>query len=100
MAVPLGEMQKKLVVAMLDADNVQAVDFLSKRINRPLKVYVASEAGIRLGLPQYTARLDTQMDAAFSTKANGSDEHIDPTAKVIDAKVKEKVNTSIATIVQ
>src|SRR5581483_3537112 len=47
MAVPLGEMQKRLVVAMLDADNVQAVDFLSNRIGRPLKVYVASEAGIR-----------------------------------------------------
>ncbi len=27
MAVPLGEMQHRLVVAMLDADNVQAVDF-------------------------------------------------------------------------
>src|SRR4051812_33976767 len=42
MAVPLGEMQHRLVVAMLDADNVQAVDFLSNRIGRPLKVYVAS----------------------------------------------------------
>jgi type IV pilus assembly protein PilB len=47
MAVPLGEIQHRLVVAMLDADNVQAVDFLSNRIGRPLKVYVASEAGIR-----------------------------------------------------
>ena len=28
MAVPLGEMQHRLVVAMLDADNVQAVDYL------------------------------------------------------------------------
>ena len=29
MAVPLGTMKDKLVVAMLDADNLQAVDFLS-----------------------------------------------------------------------
>src|SRR6478752_2496227 len=28
MAVPIGEMQNRLVVAMLDADNIQAVDFL------------------------------------------------------------------------
>src|SRR4051794_29800179 len=28
MAVPLGQIQHRLVVAMLDADNVQAVDFL------------------------------------------------------------------------
>src|SRR3984957_6382989 len=52
MAVPLGEMQHRLVVAMLDAGNVQAVDFLSNRIGRPLKVYVASEAGIRQVLRQ------------------------------------------------
>lgn len=57
MAVPLGEMQHRLVVAMLDADNVQAVDFLSKKIGRPLKVYVASEEGIRNVLKQYQAHL-------------------------------------------
>ncbi|HTB49000.1 MAG TPA: GspE/PulE family protein [Verrucomicrobiae bacterium] len=77
MAVPLGEMQHRLVVAMLDADNVQAVDFLSNRIARPLKVYVASEAGIRQVLRQYDARLDTKMGKAFgtdlSTGANEAD---------------------------
>ncbi len=55
MAVPLGEMQHRLVVAMLDADNVQAVDFLSNKIGRPLKVYSASEEGIRNVLKQYQA---------------------------------------------
>lgn len=53
MAVPLGEMQHRLVVAMLDADNVQAVDFLSNKVGRPLKVYAASEGGIRSVLKQY-----------------------------------------------
>ncbi len=57
MAVPLGEMQNRLVVAMLDADNVQAVDFLSNKIGRPLKVYAASEAGIRQVLRQYQANI-------------------------------------------
>ncbi len=47
MAVPLGEMQDKLVIAMLDADNVQAIDFLSNKIDRQLKVYAASEEGIK-----------------------------------------------------
>src|SRR6204780_4288326 len=73
MAVPLGEMQHRLVVAMLDADNVQAVDFLSNKIGRSLKVYVASEAGIRQVLKQYEIRLDTQMKEAFKTKAGGPD---------------------------
>jgi type IV pilus assembly protein PilB len=57
MAVPLGEMQSRLVVAMLDADNVQAVDFLSNKIGRPLKVYAASESGIRQVLRQYQANI-------------------------------------------
>ncbi len=73
MAVPLGEMQHRLVVAMLDADNVQAVDFLSNRIGRPLKVYVASENGIRQVLKQYEARLDTRMGNAFGAKLSGAD---------------------------
>lgn len=71
MAVPLGEMHHRLVVAMLDADNVQAVDFLSNRIGRPLKVYVASESGIRQVLKQYEARLDTKMGNAFGDKLSG-----------------------------
>ena len=61
MAVPLGEMQNRLVVAMLDADNVQAVDFLSNKIGRPLKVYAASEAGIRQVLHQYQASISRQV---------------------------------------
>ncbi len=62
MAVPLGEMQHRLVVAMLDAGNVQAVDFLSNKIGRPLKVYAASESGIKQVLKQYGTRLDTSFN--------------------------------------
>jgi type IV pilus assembly protein PilB len=58
MAVPLGKMQHRLVVAMLDADNVQAVDYLSNKIGKPLKVYAASEAGIRRVLGQYSRALE------------------------------------------
>lgn len=61
MAVPLGEMQHRLVVAMLDADNVQTADFLANKIGRPLKVYSASEAGIKRILKQYMERLDSRM---------------------------------------
>lgn len=66
MAVPLGEMTNKLVVAMLDADNVQAVDFLSNKIGRQLKVYAASEAGIRTVLKQYEANISKAMVGAIS----------------------------------
>lgn len=67
MAVPLGEMQHRLVVAMLDADNVQAVDFLSNKVGRPLKVYAASELGIRNVLKQYQATISDSVADEINT---------------------------------
>ncbi|MDQ3158669.1 MAG: GspE/PulE family protein [bacterium] len=68
MSVPLGEMQHRLVVAMLDSSNVQAVDFLSNKIGRPLKVYAASEEGIRRVLKQYRAKLSSDVTEVFAEK--------------------------------
>ena len=75
MAVPLGETAeggaKRLAVAMLDANNVQAVDFLSNTIGRPIKVYLASESGINNVLAQYHMDVDPtlQNDATAEAKA-------------------------------
>lgn len=73
MAVPLGEMQHRLVVAMLDADNVQAVDFLSNKVGRPLKVYAASEAGIRTVLKQYQTNTNISDEVVGAISAIGGD---------------------------
>ena len=75
MAVPLGETAeggaRRLAVAMLDANNVQAVDFLSNTIGRPIKVYLASESGINNVLAQYHMDVDPtlQNDATAEAKA-------------------------------
>ncbi len=79
MAVPLGEMQNRLVVAMLDADNVQAVDFLSNKIGRPLKVYAASEEGIRQVMRQY--RMDINKDIAGALTQENEDLDLSGTAE-------------------
>ncbi len=93
MAVPLGEMQHRLVVAMLDADNVQAADFLANKIGRPLKVYAASEVGIRRVLKQYSERLDNKMvDLKATADAVASQDVED---KKIDA-----ANSNVQAIVQ
>lgn len=67
MAVPLAEVQNRLAVAMVDASNVQAVDYLSSLIERPLKVFMASEIGVRHVLDQYKADLSTVDEAAAAT---------------------------------
>lgn len=91
MAVPLGEMQGHLVVAMLDANNVQAVDFLSTRIGRPLKVYAASEEGIRNILKQYEMVIGKQVSDTFSSSSESKDG---------EGKSPDKEEGGIKTIVQ
>lgn len=67
MAVPLGEIDKRLAVAMLDANNVQVVDYLVNKIGRPIKVFMASEEGIRHILEQYRTNLEEGVSAAIKT---------------------------------
>jgi len=64
MAVPLAEVHNRLAVAMIDANNVQAVDYLANRIQRPLKVFMASETGVRHVLDQYKTDLSSVDQAA------------------------------------
>lgn len=72
MAVPLAEVQNRLAVAMIDANNVQAVDYLANRIDRPIKVFMASEAGVRHVLDQYKTDLSTVDEAAEQSEEDAS----------------------------
>lgn len=74
MAVPLAEVQNRLAVAMIDANNVQAVDYLSNRIQRPLKVFMASEAGVRHVLDQYKTDLSSVDAAAEASQTEAAAE--------------------------
>lgn len=68
MAVPLAEVQNRLAVAMIDASNVQAVDYLSNRIQRPLKVFMASDDSVRHVLSQYKTDLSSVSVAAEASQ--------------------------------
>lgn len=74
MAVPLAEVQSRLAVAMIDANNVQAVDYLANRIQRPLKVFMASEAGVRHVLDQYKTDLSSVDAAAAASQSEAAAE--------------------------
>ena len=84
MAVPLAEVQNRLAIAMVDASNVQAVDYLANRIEKPLKVFMASEVGVRHVLDQYRTDLST----------------IDAAAEASEKEAEHSENDSIKTIVQ
>jgi type IV pilus assembly protein PilB len=72
MAVPLAEVQNRLAVAMIDANNVQAVDYLANRIQRPIKVFMASETGVRHVLDQYRTDLSSVDEAAVVSQEEAS----------------------------
>ncbi len=74
MAVPLAEVQNRLAVAMIDANNVQAVDYLSNMIGRPLKVFMASEQGVHRILDQYKTDLSSVGEAAEASQAEAKQE--------------------------
>jgi len=93
MAVPLGQMGNRLVVAMLDANNVQAADFLSQKIGQPIKVYMASESGIHNVLSQYTANLERDLGGVIAKEPEDG-------VKTGDGKGKAARGKDIKTIVQ
>ncbi|HEX5395394.1 MAG TPA: ATPase, T2SS/T4P/T4SS family [Candidatus Saccharimonadales bacterium] len=101
MAVPIGEMQGKLVVAMLDAGNVQAVDFLSNKIGRDIKVFAASESGIRNVLGQYSGvGLQHGVDSILHSGVEELTAAADKSADVKEEKKPKKNEANVQTIVQ
>lgn len=99
MAVPLGEMEHRLAVAMLDPNNVQAVDFLSNKIGRPVKVYMASEEGIRHILDQYNTDLQKGVSEAITSVDESLAAEL-PELKAEEKADKKSANQEIKTIVQ
>lgn len=94
MAVPLAEVQNRLAVAMIDANNVQAVDYLANRIQRPLKVFMASEAGIRHVLDQYKTDLSSvNVAAKASQEESQSSDSSDIKTIVQDSPISRALST-------
>ena len=94
MAVPLAEVQNRLAVAMIDANNVQAVDYLANRIQRPLKVFMASESGVRHVLEQYRTDLSSVDEAASASQEEASsDSDRDVKTIVEDSPISKALST-------
>ena len=97
MAVPLAEVQNRLAVAMIDGNNVQAVDYLANMIQRPIKVFMASEAGVRHILEQYKTDLSSVGEAAEISQA----EAISDTNKKVKTIVQDSpISKALSTILE
>jgi type IV pilus assembly protein PilB len=93
MAVPLAEVQNRLAVAMIDANNVQAVDYLANRIQRPIKVFMASESGVRHVLDQYRTDLSSVDVAAEASQEEARANESDIKTIVQDSPISRALST-------
>ena len=94
MAVPLAELKNRLAVAMVDASNVQAVDYLSNLIEKPLKVFMASEAGVRHVLDQYKTDLSTVDEAAEESEQEAEQKNEDSIKTIVqDSPISRALST-------
>lgn len=102
MAVPLGKVQNRLAIAMLDPSNVQAVDFISNKISLPLRIYTASETGIRAVLDQYHTDLAGGVSEALSIAKAEESEESDQKKFTIsqDSPISRVLNTILEYAVQ
>ncbi len=80
MAVPFGMQQGRVAVAMLDPTNIQAVDFLGRKMNHAVTVYLASRASIDHVLGQFRNNVAADLTAAMDV-ADKSDGHTKIEAK-------------------
>lgn len=89
LAVPFGMQQGRLAVGMLDPTNIQAVDFLSRKVGQPITVYLASRASIDHVLSQFPNNVAADVASAMDV------------AKVDDhPKVESKNAKAMANLVQ
>lgn len=76
-AVPIEEKDKKLVVAMVDPEDYQAIEFIKKKIGSEIKPVLATQADIAHILEQYSglqAEIEKAITGTEFTKAKPKEE--------------------------
>jgi type IV pilus assembly protein PilB len=73
MAVPFGMQQGRLAVGMLDPTNIQAVDFLSRKVGHTITTYLVSRASIDHVMSQFHADVAADVETALGVEK--VDEH-------------------------
>lgn len=89
MVVPFGMMGDKLAVGMLDPSNIQAVDFVTRKVGYQLNVFLASRASVDHILSQYRVDLTDDVLAAVSSIAAEPTAPVATSAKQLETMVQD-----------
>ena len=98
MVVPIGvRSDQTLVIASLDADNIQALDYFSTLSSKRVSSVMASDSSIREALVQYTNDFSNVNQAAKSSEAEKNkdlgDDLDNATNLVQDSPISKALNT-------
>ena len=98
LAVPLGEKDGMLNVAMVDVTNVQATDYLSNLVNQPIRVWMSSERGIGEALEQYHGDFSGVKDAVKETDQEAAEAAANSNIKTIvqDSPISKALTTILS----
>lgn len=98
MAVPLGEQNGSLVVAMLDVTNVQATDYLANLANKPIRVMMSSAEGIKEVLDQYRGDFSSVKQAVRMTDEENAAQEQEKDVKTIvqDSPISKALTTILS----
>ena len=72
-AVPFGYLGQRLAVAMLDAANIPAVDFLTRKIGEPIVAFQVSRSSFSNALGQFKGDVSADISAAINTTQASED---------------------------
>lgn len=95
-AVPLGEKDGLLNVALTDVTNVQVTDYISNLVNRPIRVWMSSERGIREALEQYHGDFSSVNEAVKETDAENAEEQSNVKTIVQDSPISKALTTILS----
>ena len=95
LAIPLGEKDGILNVAMADVTNVQATDYLSNLVNRPIRVWMSSESGIREMIEKNHGDFSGVTEAVRETNAEAASEQLKDVKTIVQDSPISKALTTI-----
>ncbi len=95
-AIPLGEKDGVLNVAMVDVTNVQMTDYLSNLVGRPIRVWMSSEQGIREMIEKGHGDFSGVAEAIEETSAEENNEKKDVKTIVQDSPISKALTTILS----
>ena len=96
LAIPLGEKDGLLNVAMADVTNVQATDYLSNLLNRPIRVWMSSEHGIREMIEKNHGDFSGISEAVQEGKTEAAEDQTKAKTIVQDSPISKALNTILS----